>query len=187
MATEMLQRAFAVTRSVLANVKTDQLDDPTPCASWTVRDLLNHMIGGTQFFAGAMSTGSAPQRDSRDLTGGDIVASYDDGMAQVIAAFGAPGAQERMVTLWFGTIPGAAFMGLATTDTFLHGWDLARATGQSADLDPELASQLLENARAVVQPAFRGDDGTAPFGPEQVPPAGATAADRLAAFLGRAV
>src|SRR5437868_5369319 len=39
------QHAFA---GVLANVKSDQLDDPTPCPDWTVRDLLGHVIGGNQ-------------------------------------------------------------------------------------------------------------------------------------------
>jgi hypothetical protein len=41
--------------------------------------------------------------------------------------------------------------------------------------------------RQMMQPGFRGDDGKAPFGPEQTAPAGATAADRLAAFSGRTV
>jgi uncharacterized protein (TIGR03086 family) len=67
----------------------------------------------------------------------------------------------------------------------VHGWDLAHATGQSTDIDPELAGQLLEAARLFVQPAFRGEDGKAPFGPEQQAPPNARPADQLAAFLGR--
>ena len=73
---------------------------------------------------------------------------------------------------------------LATTDTFAHGWDLAKATGQSTDLDPELAEGLLANA--PIPDTFRGDEPM-PFGPQQEAPPGATAADRLAAYLGRKV
>ena len=94
---------------------------------------------------------------------------------------------ERTITLAFGDMPGAAVMGLATTDTFQHGWDLAKATGQSTDLAPELASALLAQSKAAISPAFRGPEGAAPFGSEQSAPDGATAADQLAAFLGRTV
>lgn len=75
-------------------------------------------------------------------------------------------------------------MGLATSDTFTHGWDLAKATGLSTDLDPELAEQLLEAAALLVPDQRRGDEPMA-FGPKVEPPAGATPADRLAAFMGR--
>jgi uncharacterized protein (TIGR03086 family) len=93
---------------------------------------------------------------------------------------------EKTLTLPFGQMPGSAFVGLATTDTFAHGWDLAKATGQNTDLAPELAGQLLVGARQAIQPAFRSEDG-AVFGLEQTAPAGACNADQLAAFLGRTV
>ena len=85
----------------------------------------------------------------------------------------------------FADLPGAVFVNIACIDTFTHGWDLAKATGQSTDLDPELASQLLAIAQAFLSDALRGPDGSAPFGTRLEAPAGATAADELAAFLGR--
>ncbi len=185
MTTEALERAFASTRQVLSNVKPDQLGDPSPCQSWTVREVINHVIGGSFWFAASVDDGKAPPVPETDFTGGDMVATYDDGIKQSVAAFGAPGAMEKMVELPFGTFPGAFFIQIATTDAFAHGWDIAKATGQSTDLDPEIAAQLLEGARAFIQPAFRGADTQAPFGQEQQPPANATNADKLAAFLGR--
>jgi uncharacterized protein (TIGR03086 family) len=185
MTTETLERAFASTRQVLGNVRPDQLSDPSPCQSWTVREVINHVIGGAFWFAGSVNEGKAPPIPDTDFTSGDMGATYDDGIKQSVAAFDAPGAMEKMIELPFGTFPGAFFINLATTDAFTHGWDLAKATGQSTDLDPEVATQLLEGARAFIQPAFRGEDGKAPFGPEQQPPPNATAADKLAAFLGR--
>jgi uncharacterized protein (TIGR03086 family) len=132
-----------------------------------------------------VNDGKAPPIPDSDFTAGDMVATYEDGIKQAVAAFGAPGAMEKMIELPFGTFPGAFFIQLASTDALTHGWDIAKATGQSTDLDPEVAAQLLERARVAIQPAFRGEDSKAPFGQEQQPPANATNADKLAAFLGR--
>lgn len=191
MTTENLERAFSIARGVLANVTPDQYDLPTPCASWDVRRLLSHYVGASHWFAMCVNAGEAPEDDtteSVDYTQGDLLASYDAGIKASVEAFGAPGAQEKMVKLPFGEMPGGVFMGIATNDVFTHAWDLARATGQSTDLDPEFAAQLTDGARMFVQDAFRGPDGSgAPFGAEQTPPDGASAADRHAAFLGREV
>lgn len=190
MSTEYLAQAFADTRRVVTNVTPDQLGLPTPCQSWKVRDLLNHMVGAPQWAAAAVSAGDAPlfeDFDFPEIGDGDFVAEFDKGVAAAVAAFGASGAEEKMVTLPFGTMPGSALMGLATTDTFTHGWDLAKSTGQSTDIDPELAEQLLAGSKMAIQDAFRGEDTKMPFGPEQTAPGGASAADKLAAFLGRKV
>jgi uncharacterized protein (TIGR03086 family) len=189
MASEPLQQAFADTRQILANVTPDQLDLPSPCASWKVRDVINHIVGGSQWFGASVAAGTAPEFDEAEMSrfaDGDYMAEFDKGVAATVAAFDAPGAQEKMVTLPFGTMPGGAFMGLAMTDTFTHGWDVAKATGQSTDIDPALAEQLLAGSKMAIQDEIRGDEPM-PFGPEQQAPADATAADRLAAFLGRKV
>ena len=189
MSTETLARAFATTRNVLNNVKVDQLDDPTPCESWKVKDLINHIVGGTYFFA-ASTSDDQPQggeNGEKDYTAADIVAAFDQGVAAAVAAFDTPGALEKLVTSPFGQMPGAAFMGVASTDTFTHAWDLARATGQDTDLDPELAAMLLAGAKVAIGDGSRGPDGLAPFGPEQPAPVAATEADKLAAFMGRKV
>jgi len=186
--TEALERAFAMTRGLLAGVTPDHYDDPSPCASWRVRDVVNHVVEGANWFALCVNAGEAPDPDPThgvDYAAGDLLASYDEGVAATVAAFGAPGAQERIIKLPFGELPGAVFMGIATNDVFVHGWDLAKATGQSTDLDPELAGQLLSQAQGFVSDDFRGADGEAPFGAAVDPPASAHVADKLAAFLGR--
>ena len=104
-----------------------------------------------------------------------------------MAAFSADGALDRTLDLPFGPTPARGFLGIATGDCFTHGWDLARAIGVDTDLDPELAAELLDTVKAMMAPSFRGADGSAAFGPELDAPEGATAADRLAAFLGRTV
>jgi uncharacterized protein (TIGR03086 family) len=104
-----------------------------------------------------------------------------------VAAFATEGALDRMVRLPFGEFPGAVLRDLAAMEQFTHGWDLARAIGYSADLDPALAAGLLSKARLAITDAYRGPDGAALFGPAAEAPAGAGPADQLAAFLGRRV
>ena len=185
MSTELLESAFASTRGLLATVTPEQLDLPTPCASWKLRDLIDHLVGISYWSAQAMEAGEATMRVETDSSGGDFVAAYDESIRAALGAFGAPGALERTVKLPFGEFPGAALIGLTTTDAFVHGWDVAKATGQSTDLNPELAATLLERARAAIPESFRGPDGAAPFGPIVEAPASASTADQLAAFLGR--
>src|SRR5260370_1365174 len=97
----------------------------------------------------------------------------------------APDGLSRSFQLPFGTLPGAAFIGLRTTDVLTHAWDLAQATGQSTDLDPELAAEALEASQERISPAFRGPGR--PFGEQQPCPEGRSKADELAAFLRRVV
>jgi uncharacterized protein (TIGR03086 family) len=190
MSVELLQRAVAGTREILSKVPPDQLDKTTPCASWKVRDLVNHIVGSTYWFAATVETGVAPASEDDiggpDVTSGDVMAAFADGSKKAIDAFSAPGAMEKTLKLPFGEMPGAAFVMMAANDQFQHGWDLAKATGQTTALDPELAAQLLGFAKAAIPDAFRGPDGKAPFGPAVPVSGSANAVDQLAGFLGRA-
>jgi len=183
--TEPLERAIASTHSVLTGVSKEQLGDETPCAKWKVSDLINHIVGGQYFFE-AMAKGEPLTGDETDFSATDFVSAFDEGARRSVAAFEVDGIMEKVLTLPFGQMPGSAFARLAATDTFTHGWDLARATGQGTDLEPEFAEQLLMGAKQAVSPAFRTPEGN-PFGPEQAAPEGASKADQLAAFLGRKV
>jgi uncharacterized protein (TIGR03086 family) len=189
MSVELLERAIASTEKVLVNVSPEALDQATPCASWKVRDLVNHIVGSTYWFAATVETGVAPASENDiggpDVSGGDIMAAFADGSKRAIAAFNARGAMDKLLKLPFGEMPGAAFVMMAANDQFQHGWDLAKATGQATDLDPDLAAQFLGFARAAIPDSFRGPDGKAPFGPVVAVPESAPAPDQLAGFLGR--
>jgi len=185
MSTQPYEQAIASTRSVLENVSADQMADSTPCASWQVNELVNHIVGSQHFFLAGLK-GTPPAGAETDFASGDYLAAFDEAATEAVAAFSADGVMEQMITLPFGQMPGSAVMGLAATDTFQHGWDLAKATGQSTDLAPELAAEILQQSKAAISDDFRGPEG-APFGPEQQCPDGACNADRLAAFLGRTV
>ena len=89
-----------------------------------------------------------------------------------------------MFTLPFGTVPGSVALHLRMVELLVHGWDLARATGQPPRFPDGLAEQELAFSRRALAdiPAERN-----PFGQPQPAPADAAAIDQLAALLGRTV
>lgn len=186
---QSLEQAFALARAVLTGVEPDQHEAPTPCASWNVRALANHLVEGANWFALCVDGGAAPDPDPTkgvDYAAGDLAASFDEGAQASLRAFGRPDALTKDIVLPFGTWPGAQFLAIATQDVFVHAWDLATATGQPTALDPQLAQALLPVAEGIPD-EFRGPDGEAPFGPRRQAPADAGPSTRLAAILGRTV
>jgi uncharacterized protein (TIGR03086 family) len=134
----------------------------------------------------AIVTGAGAAADV-DYTEGDFVSAYEESIGIATSAFATEGVLSQTFRLDFGEFPGTALLGLAATEQFTHGWDLARAIGHHTDLNPELAAELLTGARFAVTDAYRGPDGVALFGPATHTPAGTSPADQLAAFLGRRV
>lgn len=192
---DLLTRACASARSVLARVTGSQLSQPTPCADWTVRDLVGHIVGSTDLFADLAELGESPEdREWPDYPGGDFLAAFDRHAARVTAAFAASGAMDKVMVLPTGPAPGSLTIQVATGEIFVHGWDLAAAVGRTSDgadgleltaaLDDGVAEALLLSDWLVLCVQVRAADPTV-FAPEIEPPDGASATDRLAAFLGR--
>jgi len=182
-----MTRACAATGDVVAAVGADQHDLPTPCTEWTVRDLLNHLVGtlvlGRALLAdappgpGAAAPGGLPPGD---VLGDDPLAAYRTGAAALLAA-AAGDALSRPHATPLGELPGTVLAGFTTLDIAVHGWDLARATGQDAILDAAVAAPVLAFARQALS-----DDMRAPRIGPAVPVAGtAGVTDQLVAFLGR--
>lgn len=185
MSIQPYQGAVASTRAVLEQVSSEQMSNDTPCASWKVNELVNHIVGGQKFFLAGVK-GTPPEGAEDDFASGDYLAAFDESTSALTEALSADGAMEQTYKLPFGEMPGSALAGLVATDMFVHGWDLAKATEQSTDLNPELAAGILAASRKAIQENFRGPEG-APFGAEQPCADGACNADQLAAFLGRQV
>jgi uncharacterized protein (TIGR03086 family) len=165
----------------VAAVDVRQLGDPTPCSEWDVQALIGHLTGGYQMFAAALGHPMSP-----DATPADTAGLHHASGEAAITAFGTAGALERTVTLPVGDVPGHLALALALTDAVVHGWDLAKATGQDTSIDEELATVLLAGAEQLVGPQMRQPDGPRPvFAPAVAIGPDRLAADRLIAFLGR--
>jgi uncharacterized protein (TIGR03086 family) len=180
--------AVASTAEIVKSVPAGPLDAPTPCAEWDVRALLNHVIG-TLWLAGGLLSDQPPRYPMApgglppaDLAGDDPAAAYAEASAAALAAAAAGDALTRVHPTPLGDMPGPGLAGFTTLDILVHGWDLATATGQPADLDGRLAAHVLDFARqALATPESRAGR----IGPVLAAPAGAPVTGQLIAFLGR--
>jgi uncharacterized protein (TIGR03086 family) len=182
--TQQLDPTLAALRDLVAGTRPGQLTDPTPCAKWTVRDLLNHFVGGAAMFAAAFR-GEAmgdPDGPVPDLLGDDPLAAFDAALATFTEAADAPGAMDRDITLPFATVPAPVAMQILSFDLVVHCWDLAVATGQRYDPPADQVEAALATAELLLQPAARDGDT---FADAVAVPADAPALDRLVAFTGR--
>ena len=164
---------------VFENITEDDLDKPTPCAKYTVRGVLEHMIGGATMFAGAFRGVEAAPPDMSDP-----LAKFGPAIGGLMEAIHEPGALARAVSTPMGDMPGEVFARFIVLDGLVHGWDLAQATGQSYDPPAELVAEADGFARQAIPPEMRDGDT---FADEVDPPASATPIERLVAFTGRAV
>ena len=179
--------AVTSTAEIVKGVRPGQGTAPTPCAEWDVRALLSHVIG-TLWLADALFTGQAPRYPmapgglpAADLGRDDPAAAYSEASAAALAATGAGDALTRTHVTPLGEMPGPLLAGFTTLDITGHGWDLARATGQPADLDGRLAAHVLGFAEQAVTPDTRAPR----IGPAVPVPDDAPVTQRLVAFLGR--
>jgi uncharacterized protein (TIGR03086 family) len=89
---------------------------------------------------------------------------------------------DRPVTVPWGSVPGRAAIWGYLNETLVHGWDLAVATGQEAEADPDLAETVLAVVRRVIPAEPRG--GHMPFAAVVEPAPGAGPTERLANWSG---
>jgi len=146
------------------------LDAPTGCDDWNVRDLLNHMLETQRYFAGSArgEDVSPPGAKPPELLSGDPVSDFASASLR-------PCGDEGVIDK-----TGPA-LGIAFSDQLLHGWDLARATGQ----DSTMPDGLAEQAYGAIHGMFTEEQRQGVFKPEVAVPEGASAQERLLAYAGR--
>ena len=181
------RRAIAQTGTVLAAVTADQFALPTPCTEYDVRALLSHIIGGLT--RAALVGEGDPDALARPAMAEGVPddgwpAAYRAAADRATAAWADDTKLDTLVEVPWGKIPGRFAIAGYVQEILAHGWDLARATGQPTERDPELALWALTTAKRILPPDIRGDAGV-PFGPVvEVSPDAAPYA-QLAAWLGR--
>lgn len=173
-------QAWVVLEQVLSDLGPDQWDNQTPCSEWDVRALVNHLVSSNLMVA-AMARGEDPPPPA-DNIGTDPMGNLRSTTARTREELSRPGLFEQITTTPLGEAPGVMLAMVRIVDMYVHAWDIAVATGQATDLDPGLADYLTEFTKNLTD---RPEGG--PFGPVREAPTNATAADRLAAFLGRSV
>ena len=164
------------TRGFIDAVKDDQYDLPTPCTDWNVLQLMDHIIEDQALYASSLSENEAAAGPGRAH-----MASYDRLVVQLLGAVRSPGILERSLDSPIGAMTGAELLEGAFMDTLIHGWDLAKATGQDTTLPPE----LVEACFVMFEPKGDGMRESGIIGPRVPVEGGADTQTKLLGALGR--
>lgn len=181
---ELHAKALVRTRSLIAGISEHQWHDPTPCTEWDVRQLVNHLVVENLWVRPLIDGRTIEDVGSSldgDQSGDDPLAAYDRSAEEAAAAFREPGAMERPVAVSYGPVPGSVFAGHRLVDVVVHGWDVAKATGQDTRLDPELVAACY----ADVEPQADALEASGYFGTRVPVPDDADPQAKLLALLGR--
>lgn len=165
-------------------VRPVDMDNPTPCSDWSVRDLLNHLVNEDKWvvplLAGKTIAEVGDEFDG-DLLGDDAHLAWKRASEEATSAAREAGATERTVHLSFGDFSGGDYLDQLTADHLIHGWDLDQGTGGNANLDKE----LMEHVYTWALPIEDVLKGSGAYGEKIEPPADADLKTKLLAVFGR--
>ncbi len=181
----LLGRALDQVGRLITGTRPDQADLPTPCQSWTVRQLVHHLVTDTANFAASVR-GEKPDwstpAESVDGDWAEALASARRGLDEAWTAADI----DSLVPTMSGEAPLISRADQQIAELAVHAWDLARATGQDENLDPDVAEYGLRWGRENLAAGFRGteEEGKS-FGAEVAVPGDAPVYERLAGWFGR--
>lgn len=181
-----LEPAARQIASLLDGIDELQLDGPTPCPDYAVRELLAHLVGLTTAFRDAARKDFGPTTDtapdaSVPVLGDDWREALPPLLEELVTAWREPAARQGMTRAGSVDLPGEVALLVALDELVIHGWDLARSTGQKYEGD----EASLRASLAMLTPS---DDSPRPesiFGPPVPVPADAPLVDRAIAMSGR--
>jgi uncharacterized protein (TIGR03086 family) len=176
----LLERAIGYTRAALARVDDTLLEEPTPCADWDLRTLLEHMDDALAAFTEAAALGAV---DLRPLAGRPEAERLVESLR--LRACSALGAWthhygDEPVQIGASSLDAGTLAAIGALEITVHGWDVGQACGADQPIPPSLAEALLDVAADLVGDADRPIRFDAPRDTDSLDPA-----DRLLAFLGR--
>jgi uncharacterized protein (TIGR03086 family) len=167
----LFERALAQTESIIVAIEPDQLESATPCDDYDVRELINHLVGAVHRSARVGEVGEAGELET------------PEGGTAATAAWADDARLDAMVEVPWGKAPGRGAVAGYTMEVVVHGWDLAKATGQPVEGDETLGAAMLGLAKQMLPAEPRGGD--LPFGPVMPTTSDAGPYTLLAAWLGR--
>ena len=184
---DMMTRASKATGQIMAGIQPDQFGNPTPCSEWDVRAEANHLVGAVSMSVSVAKREAAQdphEGPMPDMIGDDPGAAFSKAADAMVEAWRQPGALDGTVQLGSAEMPASFAASIFFFDTLVHGWDVAKATGQDTSVfEPEVAEAVLEVASQLVNDDSRGEGK--PFGPEVKVPEDASVMHRLVALTGR--
>ena len=174
----LLDQAFAWTSARISAVAPADLDQPTPCSRWDLRELLTHTMATLTAFPDALGEGPAPE-DLRPIGPSSWDRTIAEVAARSLAAWARPDAMDATLEMPFATLPAPIAISANLLEAVVHGWDIGQATGEGVEIPEPLAVPILAFARQAIGPDGRGDQFAADLG------LGDSPAEQLVAYLGR--
>ena len=127
------------------DVGPDAWGNSTPCEAWTVRDLVNHVVGEELWTVPLMEGATIAEVGDRfdgDVLGDSPRETCHDAADAAARAVDAHAPEGGLVHLSYGDEAAEEYVRQLAADHLVHGWDLAVATGADAQLDPELVDAV---------------------------------------------
>lgn len=184
---ELDAHALAATTRIVERVNPARLDGPTPCAGWTLRDLLRHMVGNNNGFADAAlgKPGDTGVWDGAGV-GPEPQREFAASARRVTDAFRAVEPLEGTFDIpGYGNVPAQTAVEMHLIDYLTHGWDVAVSIGVDPELDERSCLEVLRIGAAWPQDSTRIWGPGRAFGYRVAVPEDASPADRMLGFLGR--
>jgi uncharacterized protein (TIGR03086 family) len=139
---------------LLSGIPDELLDVPTPCPDYTLGDLVDHLGGTALAFTGAAikdigeSTAMGPSGDASRLTD-DWRTRIPRDLIGMAEAWRDPAAWTGMTRAGGIELPGDVAGLVALDELVIHGWDVARATGQDYDVDAVTLEAVMPHLTAT--------------------------------------
>ncbi|MGH3655911.1 MAG: TIGR03086 family metal-binding protein [Micromonosporaceae bacterium] len=165
---DLMRSTTAAAVPVVRGITDDQLDNPTPCAEYDIRALLNHLFDGVVTFQARARKESTEMSPTKDYLTGDWRTAFEAEVGTLVKEWSQPGALEG--TSGPMNMPQQVLAQMAIGDLAVHGWDLARATGQQHEVESATAETLLAGLMEMAPMAREaGAFGEAVEVPEDAP------------------
>jgi uncharacterized protein (TIGR03086 family) len=169
--------------ALLDGVPDSALDARTPCADTPVAGLLDHLLGLSEGLRA--SAAKEPDRGGPQASAANLDPMWrvvlPERLDALVAAWREPAATEGTTSAGGVEMPAAQIAVVTLDELVLHGWDLARSSGQPYEPDPAEVTAILGFVESIASP--EGTPGL--FGPALPVPAGASPFERALALSGR--
>lgn len=162
---EIYKQATEQFTDLVEQIDDSQWGGTTPCADWSVRDLVNHVVGEALWIAPLFEGKTIAEVGSAldgDILGDDPKQTWRQARNSALQILDQPGVLAKTVHLSYGDQTGTQYMEPMAIDAIIHAWDLAAAIGADRKINSDLVDYALKAVQEMLAKYGRGGF----FGPE---------------------
>ncbi|MCH8221783.1 MAG: TIGR03086 family protein [Chloroflexi bacterium] len=179
----LFSKASRATAEIASNVTESQLSGATPCAEFDVKGLANHIAGFYGMTAMAARKQAPEGEPGADIVGSDPASVIPGMIKGAVAAWQEPGSTEGKTQFGSGESDASFAASITLWETVIHGWDLAKGTGQDLQVSDDVGEAIFGIAQQLCNDGSRGEGK--PFAAEISISDGASAFEKALGLSGR--